>query len=203
MVAAADCSAGCAYGLPATSAGGTYTVAGDGTSGYSGDGGPATAAELGYLQALSVDTSGNLFIADSGNHRVRMVAATSCLSGCAYGMPATVAGDIYTIAGDGTTPFFGGGAGDGGPATSAKFVSLAGLAVDSAGNVLIADMYDGLRMVAAADCSTGCPYGLTSTGAGAIYSIAYGAAFVPTGVAMDANGKVLIADSGSNRVLRQ
>ena len=79
---------------------------------------------------MAVDGAGNLVIADSANHRVRVVAAST---GTFYGQPMT-AGDIYTIAGTGGT----GASGDGGPATSASVVPQ-GVAVDSAGNVLIAD----------------------------------------------------------------
>src|SRR5207244_6546863 len=54
-----------------------YTVAGNGTAGYSGDGGPATAAELNAPGAVTADAAGNLVLADSGNNRIRVVAATA------------------------------------------------------------------------------------------------------------------------------
>ncbi len=75
-----------------------YTVAGDGTAGFSGDGGPATGAELDFPSAVAVDGAGNLVIADSGNSRVRVVAARS---GTFYGRAMT-AGHIYTVAGNGS-----------------------------------------------------------------------------------------------------
>ena len=86
-----------------------YTIAGDGSSGFSGDGGPATAASLTAPEGLAIDAAGNVLITDSVNQRIRVVAAST---GTFYGQAMT-AGDIYTIAGDGTAGF----AGDGGPAT--------------------------------------------------------------------------------------
>jgi uncharacterized protein (TIGR03437 family) len=95
------------------------TVAGDGAPGFSGDSGPAISAILGYPEGLAVDSSGNLYIADNGNNRIRMVSN----------------GVIATVAGNGT----GGFSGDNGPATNAELWSPQGVAVDSAGNVYIAD----------------------------------------------------------------
>ena len=100
------------------------TVAGNGTSGFSGDGGPAIKAQLGsqlnYPIALATDKAGNLFIADGANARVRMVAKD---------------GTITTVAGTGVYGY----SGDGGPATSAQFVGPSALTTDAAGNVYIAD----------------------------------------------------------------
>src|SRR5260370_8158801 len=93
-------------------AGDIYTIAGNGTPGFSGDGGPATQAELHQPRDLTVDGHGNVIIADNGNSRVRVVAG---ISGTFYGQKMT-AGDIYTIAGNGTPGF----SGDGGPATKAE-----------------------------------------------------------------------------------
>ena len=80
--------------------------------GYSGDGGPATAAELDDPQAVAVDGAGNLVIADTGNERIRVVAEST---GTFYGQAMT-AGDIYTVAGAGSS----GDSGDRGPATAAR-----------------------------------------------------------------------------------
>src|SRR6266516_8182353 len=93
MIAA---TSGTFYGVAVT-AGDLYTVAGAGTSGFAGDGGPATAAELSGPEAVAVDGAGNLVISDTGNQRIRVVAATS---GTFYGQAMT-AGDIYTVAGNG------------------------------------------------------------------------------------------------------
>jgi DNA-binding beta-propeller fold protein YncE len=95
------------------------TVAGTGTAGFSGDGGKATDAQLKYPFALAVDSMGNLFIADVGNYRVRKVSPE---------------GIITTVAGNGKKEY----AGDGGPATETGLRGPSGLAIDAAGNLLIA-----------------------------------------------------------------
>ena len=97
------------------------TVAGNGASGYSGDGGLATSAQLDNPYAVAVDASGNIYIADNGNHRVRMVTASS--------------GIINTVAGVGTGDF----SGDQGLATSAQLYRPFGLCLDALGNIYIAD----------------------------------------------------------------
>jgi uncharacterized protein (TIGR03437 family) len=95
------------------------TVAGNGASVFAGDGGPAALASLRNPQGVAVDTSGNLYIADTGNQRIRKVSS----------------GAITTIAGAGTSGF----RGDNGPATSAWLSSPGGVAVDGSLNVYIAD----------------------------------------------------------------
>jgi sugar lactone lactonase YvrE len=106
-----------------------YTVAGT-TSGLSGDGAAATAAQLSDPRGVAFDATGNLVIADSGNGRVRVVCRTS---GTYFGVAMT-ANNIYTVAG--TTA---GVSGDGGAATAAQMGSVAGLAIDTAGNVYVSD----------------------------------------------------------------
>jgi len=181
-----------------------YTVAGNGTFGFSGDGGAATAAELRIPQDAVVDSAGNLVITDSENYRVRVVAAST---GTFYGQAMT-AGDIYTVAGNGTFGF----SGEGGPATAAELGSPGQTAVDGAGNLVIADGANGrVRVVAA---STGTFYGQAMT-AGDIYTVAGtgtlgfagdgGPALSaelnrPQGVAVDAAGDLLVVDVGSNRI---
>src|SRR6202042_1211205 len=108
------------YGQAMT-AGDIYTVAGDGTQGFSGDGGPATSAWLHFPEEVVADGAGNLLIADTFNHRIRVVAARA---GTFYGQAMT-AGDIYTVAGDGTQGF----SGDGDPATGAELDRPGGVAV--------------------------------------------------------------------------
>src|SRR5204862_462323 len=117
------------YGQAMTK-GDIYTVAGGGTGGL-GDGGPAAQATLFGPSDVAVDRVGNLVIDDTDNLRIRVVAART---GVFYGQAMT-AGDIYTIAGDGTEGF----SGDGGPATGAEFQNPVGVAVDSAGNVVVGD----------------------------------------------------------------
>ena len=105
-------ASGGTYFGQAMKAGDVYTVAGDGTLGFGGDGGPAVHAELNFPGDVAFDRAGNLVIADTYNSRIRVVAATT---GTFYGQPMTV-GHIYTVAGDGKA----GPSGDGGPATSAE-----------------------------------------------------------------------------------
>jgi uncharacterized protein (TIGR03437 family) len=102
------------------SGGAINTVAGNGTGGYAGDGSAATSAELLNPGAVALDSSGNLYIADTSNHVIRMV---------------TTGGTISTFAGNNT----GGYAGDGGPAIDAELDFPTGVAVDKSGNVYIAD----------------------------------------------------------------
>jgi len=191
------------YGRAMT-AGYIYTVAGDGTPGFSGDGGPATAATLTGPEDVAVDAAGNLVIADTVNWRVRVVAART---GTFYGQAMT-AGDIYTVAGDGTRGF----SGDGGPATSAELTDALSVAVDTAGNLVIADTgNDRVRVVAA---RTGTFYGQAMT-AGDIYTVAGDGTsgfsgdggpatsaelYDPQSVAVDAAGNLVIADTANWRV---
>jgi hypothetical protein len=102
------------------------TVAGNGSYGYSGDGGQATSAELNADGMVALDDLGNLLIADQENNRIRMVA---------------VNGIINTVAGNGATNLLGGGiySGDGGPATQASLNWPFGVAVDAYNNLFIAD----------------------------------------------------------------
>ena len=123
-------STGRFYGRAMT-AGDIYTVAGNGTSGFSGDGGPATRAKFSLPQGVAVDGAGNLLITDQINQRVRVVAAST---GRFYGQAMT-AGDIYTVAGNGQFGF----SGDGGPCTGAELSEPEAVAVTGAGNVVIAD----------------------------------------------------------------
>jgi len=98
------------------------TIAGNGYGGFSGDGGPATAAQFGYPWGVAVDKYGNVFIADHSNARIREVDTF---------------GVIRTIAGGGTS-----GLGDGGPATAAELGCPTGVAVNSIGTVYIEDGCD-------------------------------------------------------------
>jgi N-acetylneuraminic acid mutarotase len=111
------------YAVFKVDATGTITpVAGTGTGGYSGDGGPATAAEIECTSGLALDANENLYLADSCNERVRRVDAST--------------GIITTVAGNGTY----GSSGDGGPATSASLAGPYSVALDASGNILIGDI---------------------------------------------------------------
>ena len=192
--------AGSYFGRPLT-AGHIYVIAGDGSGGYAGDGGPATSAQIWAPRGVVVDAAGNLVIADSNNNRVRVVAASS---GTFYGQAMT-AGDIYTVAGTGTVGF----SGDGGPATAAELFTPEGVAVDAAGNLVIGDAgNDRVRVVAA---RTGRFYGQAMT-AGDIYTVAgdgtrqssgdggpaTAAGLTPGALAVDRAGNLVIADSYPN-----
>jgi trimeric autotransporter adhesin len=193
------------YGQAMT-AGHIYTIAGAGAAGFSGDGGPATSADLNLPEGVAVDRAGNVVIDDYQNNRIRVVAEST---GTFYGRAMT-AGDIYTVAGGGS-----GGLGDGGPATSATLNLPSGVHVDSAGNLLIADTHnERLRVVAE---STGTFYGQAMT-AGDIYTIAGNGTQGNSGdggpassaelnepdrVILDANGNVVIAEFGSVGVGQQ
>ncbi|MGO9894017.1 MAG: hypothetical protein ACLPX8_07380 [Bryobacteraceae bacterium] len=114
------------------SAGVVTTYAGNTVDGYSGDGGPATAAEISNPQQLVFDAAGNLYFADSTNGRIRMV---------------TPGGIITTVAGNGAAAY----TGDGGPATLASLFIPQGVAVDPAGNVYVGDTQnDAIREVSPA-----------------------------------------------------
>ena len=105
-------------------------VAGTGTYGYSGDGGSALLAELASPTGLALDISGNLYVADLGNNRIRMIKA--------------IDNTIETIAGGGGSQAGNDGLGDGGQATIASLNGPSGVAVDIAGNFYIADTYNNL-----------------------------------------------------------
>jgi hypothetical protein len=127
----------------ATTVGDIYTDAGNGTDGFGGDGGPATQTELDLPQSATVDSAGNLLIADYTNQRIRVVAEHT---GTFYGQAMT-GGDIYTVAGGGDRAGDD-GLGDGGPATKAVISAPGEAVADSAGNLLIADTGNSrIRMV--------------------------------------------------------
>ncbi|MCE2717020.1 MAG: hypothetical protein LW696_07085 [Alphaproteobacteria bacterium] len=103
------------------------TVAGTGTVGYSGDGGPSASAKLNSPWGICIDNTGNIYIADTGNIRVRMI--WNAASNTTY-----TQGNIYTVAGNGGSSY----SGEGGLATAASLGSLWGVCTDSAGKVYIA-----------------------------------------------------------------
>ena len=165
------------------------TVAGNGSAGFGGDGGPASgsAVELYSPRDAVADASGNLYIADNSNNRVRKIDTS---------------GNITTFAGGGTTPGGSDGYGDGGPANQAILSNPQRVCVELAGNVYIADYGHNLVRVVN-------PGGIISVFAGGGVSTGNlgdgGAATnavlsTPYGIAIDPSGNVYIADAGNNRV---
>ena len=157
------------------------TVAGTGIYGFSGDGGLATNASLNSVESIATDSTGNLYIADSGNRRIRKVAAGT--------------GIITTVAGNGTSGF----GGDGGQATNATLGERHGIAVDAAGNLFLADFCCSTRIgkisVRKISATTGV---ITSIVAGGSASVGN---FDSTGdrvgsIALDSSGNIFVATNG-------
>jgi sugar lactone lactonase YvrE len=163
------------------------TVAGTGIRGYSGDNGPATSAKLYYPWKITCDSSGNIFIADTVNRRIRKVDATT--------------GIITTVAGGGNPPYP--DIGDGGPATDARLYPY-DILVDFAGNLFITDSSNNrLRKV---DASTGIITTVAGNGEqmfGGDGELATNASlYACRDVAVDAAGNLFICDANSGRIRR-
>lgn len=157
------------------------TVAGTGTSGFSGDGGQATSAQLHYPDSMALDNAGNVYFSDSANHTVRKIATN---------------GIISTLAGDGSSGF----SGDGGQASAAKLASPASIALDNAGNLYLADANNHrVRKIATNGIITtvaGTVLGFAGDGGPATSARLY----FPGGLALDSIGNLYIADTGNHRV---
>ncbi len=160
-------------------------VAGTGTAGFTGNGGPATNAELYAPSGVFLDSSGNIFIADSLNNVIREVVAAT--------------GNIETVAGNGTPGF----SGDNGPATSAQLDYPSGVFVDNSGNIFIADSgNNAIREVLAA---TGNIRSVAGSSGNAGFSGDGGPAAnaelnYPASVFGDSQSNLFVADSGNNRI---
>ncbi len=168
------------------SAGNLFTVAGTGIQGFSGDAGPALMAQLDTPSAIVLDAAGNLFIADTHNHRIRRIDA--------------VTGLIATIAGTGVA----GSGGDNGPAVAAQLSSPSGLAIDSANLLYIADSQT--HRVRRLDLQTGIIVTLAGTGVQAFGGDGDLAAKAyldsPSGLALDAASNLYLSDTGNHRIRR-
>ena len=173
-----------ATGIITTVAGsGVPNAAGQVAGGFSGNGGPATSARLAEPWGVALDAHGNLFIADTGNFRIRRVDAAS--------------GIITTVAGNGSSAF----SGDGGPATSAGLVEPFGVVVDAQGNLFVGNVTRVRRVDAATQTIT------TVAGDGNFVFSGNGgpatsASIFSIGVAVDTQDDVFIADKGSGRIRR-
>ncbi|MGD0775519.1 MAG: hypothetical protein ABSC05_22110 [Candidatus Solibacter sp.] len=166
-----------------SAAGTITTVAGTGTPGFSGDGGPAASAQIDGPFGVAVDGAGNLYIADTGNGVVRKVSPN---------------GSISTVAGTGTLGY----SGDGGPARNAWLNGPESVAVDAAGNLYIADTFNGRIRRVGADGIIATVAGVGSTG---VYSGDGGPAqsaalSLPTDVAVDRAGNLYLADFGNSKI---
>ncbi len=199
-------STGDYYGQSMTS-GDVYTIVGDGTTGFLGDGGTPTQAQMSTPDGLSVDTGGDIVVSDTANEVVRFIPAAS---GTYFGI-TMVAGDIYTVAGNTEYGF----QGNGGQATSAELGLdvVTGVAVDAAGNLVVTDGDNNVIWVVAN--RTGEFYGQAMT-VGDIYIVAgngnadytgdggpatTAALDEPEGLAIDSAGNLVFADD-SNDVIR-
>ena len=159
------------------------TVAGTGTDGDGGDGGPAASAQLNYPRSVALDAAGNLYIADRDNHRIRKV---------------DTAGNISTAAGTGTP----GRGGDGGPADAAQLRFPSGAALDTAGNIYIADTFNQrIRKVDTAGViTTVAGRGAPGFGLGDGIPAISTQLFYPHSVALDGAGNLYIADTFNHNI---
>jgi sugar lactone lactonase YvrE len=148
---------------------------------FGGDGGPVTAAKFSNPQGVAFNGAGDMYIADSGNNRIRVVSAATK--------------NIQTIAGVG-------GSGDGGPATAATINRVHGVAVDAVGNIYVSDLLD--NRIRRVDATTGnittiaggATGGFSGDGGPATSSLLS----FPQGIVVDRNGDVVFVDAGNNRL---
>lgn len=158
------------------------TVAGNGAAGFSGDGGPATAAQLNGPFGLALDSAGNLYIADTGNNCIRKISAD---------------GSIATVAGTGSLGFLG----DGGAARNASFNRPEGVALDTAGNLYIADTFNNRIRKVTTDGNIATVAGSGNEIYAGDNNPAIGAGMgLPPDVAVDRFGNLFIADFGGGRI---
>ncbi len=199
-VAATSASLGGIYGIAADQAGNVFLslgdydlvlrvdaatgtlirVAGNGSRGFSGDSGAAENAQLSGPGGLAIDTAGNLYLADANNLRVRMVAK----------------GVIGTVAGSGAQGY----EGEGGAALGASFDGLAGIAIDRAGNLYVADFFNQVvRKISGGTITTVAGTGTLGYNGDNIPATSAQLAG-PSGIALDAAGNLYIADGYNNRI---
>jgi len=158
--------------------GGTIiTVAGSNINGYGGDGGPATSAKLNYPQGVKVDSAGNIYIADTNNHRIRKVSAVS--------------GNISTVAGNGTAGFSGDGI-----ATQNSVYNPLNIWVDVNANLFIVDTYNlRVRMVDGGGTMTTVAGNGTAAFAGDGGPAINASLYYPSDVYVDATGNLFVTDA--------
>ncbi len=205
------------------------TIAGTGQRGFSGDGGPATSAALSEPSAIAADKTGNIYVADTGNNRIRRVSADGTIMTIAGG-PAQNGefsgihaitldsggnlfvsdagtrirridprGAVSTIAGTGTS----GSAGDGVPAIRAELTNVQSLAADSKGNLYLADYGSNRVRRISPDGIITTVAGTGARGFSGDGGPAKAAQLVPTVVATDATGNLYITDEPDNNRIRK
>ena len=158
-------------------------LAGNGSRGFSGEGGQATSASLSYPAGVAVDVAGNVYFADTSNNRIRKVA---------------LSGIITTVAGGNFMPGFSGG---GGPAINAALGSPECVAMDAAGNLFIADTMNNRIRKVALDGNITTLAGMGDLAFSGDGGPAAGASLGrPSGVAVDGAGNVYVADTLNNRI---
>ncbi len=166
--------------------GGVTTVAGNGSAGFTGDGGPATLAAVNAAFGIAVDPQGNVFVADLGNAAVRRISPS---------------GIISTVAGTGAA---GSQGGENVPATQAQLSFPSAIAVDGAGNLFIADA--GNNRVRRVDLTTGLITTYAGTGAAGAplenVPATQSPLRTPLGIALDGAGNLVVADRDNQRVRR-
>lgn len=192
-------------------------VAGTGVTGFSGDGGPAVSAQLKGPGAMALDSAGNLYVADSGNHKIRRVSKsgviTTLMDADPRGLAIDPAGNLYytmghsvfkvtpqgavtRIAGDGLGRY----AGDGGPAAAASLNTPVGIAVGPDGTIYVADVWnERVRRIGTDGIIT------TAAGGGTAMYPALGSATLlhhPMTVSIDMEGNLLIADYFNFRICK-
>jgi sugar lactone lactonase YvrE len=162
------------------------TIAGTGVPGFSGDSGLATGAQLDLPTALALDSQNNLYLADTRNHRIRRIEATTGL--------------ITTIAGNGTQ----GLSGDNGPASAASIDSPTGLALDASNNLYLADTHN--HRIRRIDATTGLITTIAGTGAegfsGDSVQATTATLALPHGLTLDGTGNLYFADTENHRIRR-
>ncbi len=158
------------------------TIAGTGTNGYNGDGISATAAQLNQVSSVAVDASGNVYVADQSNHRIRKISTT---------------GIISTFAGTGTSGY----SGEGGAATASNIASPSTIVFDAAGNLFIASSSSG-RLLKVSPSGILTTYAGNGTGMSSIVSgsVATASPAAPYSVAVDNIGNVYITEQSGSRV---
>lgn len=158
------------------------TFAGNGINGFGGDGGPATAASFSNPIDFLADNSGNFYVIDNGNQRIRKINA---------------AGIITTIAGNGTTGY----SGDGGPSPASTLHDPSRMTIDGAGNIFFADAVNNvIRKISTTGIITTLVGNGTPAFAGDGGPATNASLSQPLGVAIDGNGNMYIADGNNHRI---